>query len=123
MLLLERVYPSYDPDRGAALQTLLTHVLRNHFRRLIKVTVRRALVPIEHLDSTTTEDPRRALEIQVSLQRMGVADRALVDALIQSHGNVTHAARLLHQSETTTRRRTRNLSHTLTLPDQNVRIT
>src|SRR3990167_8044201 len=91
----------FDESRGARLGTLLTLILRQHFRRLIKTTLVRSLYPttgipdapaLHHSQVLSIRNVERALEDRVrcaALWALPAKQQELAFALLLAGGKIT----------------------------------
>lgn len=124
MLVALRVLDTYDTQRGADVKTLLTLALRNHFRSMIRLTLRHMLRTahsdiIDHARETTKAivDPRAGLDAALLLRRLRALSRpqqALAWALVNHGGDISKVSRDYGWSVAQTRKHVLRLRRTLT---------
>lgn len=99
-----KVLDHYDPQRAAAVETLLTLALRRHFRRLIKRTLTRAFLYdaarrsllVHELRARANVSPEDQAFARTLVARIPPEDHTLAAALMDANGNVAAVARQQH---------------------------
>ncbi len=106
-LIALKVLEHFDSARGAKIETLLTLAIRQHFRRLIKTTLLRALIYTEEqryrADARLREEFPRVIEhpedihearlITLRLRTLPVEQQRLAWELANSNGRISRVAR------------------------------
>jgi len=124
MLVALRVLDTYDTQRGADVKTLLTLALRNHFRSLIRLTLRHMLRTdhsgiVTHARETSRAivDPRTGLDAALLLRRLRALSRpqqVLAWALVNRGGNISQVSKDYGWSVAQTRKHVLRLRRALT---------
>ena len=127
-LAVARALRYFDASRGARLGTLLTLILRQHFRRLIKTTLMRSLYPTtgipealapHHSQILSMRSAERALNDRVrcaTLWTLPAEQQQLAFALLLAGGKIARAARALNVNSLTMRRRVYELRNAMREP-------